>query len=524
MRTMQLDFWNNPLVVSALRVKFRRSSPGLRAAMYVGVLAMIGLVISHNADAIPFSGARLYLVVVVGIQLFITLLFGASSVGTSLNLEVINRTLDFQRIVSLSPREIMVGKLIGEPVTLYFMAMATIPLSVLCWAMGAVSFLSLLLLYVNLTTCSLMFCSLGLIHTLSAPSQATPRQKSSGAGGMIAAPLFFVPYLMISGFQWMSNPWIEGVVNTFTPIGSLMQVFDGDPLAASVSLWGLSLPSLLVAPVVQLAFTNWVITCMAQRLKRPVEPPVGRASSYSVLLLIDLLAAGVCYNQFKVGLPIEEVILQFCVAHGIASLILILAITPSQAALSSWLWRYREQQSWLRSSLWMNRAENGMALLMYCVIGTGILAISLAIFVIQSGSSGVDAGTLLPAAAMTSLFLLAFGTTLQALVASIGKSGIMWFILVLILANVVPPFMAVLTELDGYSAGDEPVRQFFLSLGPASYFALLYTGSDLGFGTHVGPLITYGILLFVSWSVLRRWMETQRSKIDRKLTLMKAKS
>lgn len=524
MRMMQLDFWNNPLVVSALRLRFRRNSPGLRAALYVAVLAVIGMTIAYNADDMPRAPARIFLLILMGLQLAITVLFGATSVGTSLHQEVMNRTLDFQRIVSLSPREILVGKMIGEPVTIYFMAMATIPFAVICWALGAVTFWALLLLYVNLATCSLMLCSVGLVHTLSAPSQANSTQKMSGGAGFLIAPFFVLPYLLINGLQWMANPWIAAPINTLTPLGSLMEMLEGNAFAAQVSFWGFSLPSLVVAPLAQLAIMQWVVASMANRLKRPVEPPVSRGSAYLALLVFDVLVAGVCYNQFVTGIPAGEVLIQFCLVHGLGCLIMVFAISPSQAALSSWLWRYREKQQWLRSSLWKDRAENAMALVVFCAIGIGVLAVSWGVVAWSGGAADINAGTLIAVAAVTSLLILALGTAYQAMVATMGKSGAMWFILLLILANVVPPILAALAGFDSYGWRHYAFSHFLMSLSPAFYYGNHLTEFDTLALHHVGLAIAYTVVLLVSWSVLRRWIRFQKLTIDRTLTRMKADS
>ena len=85
-----------------------------------------------------------------------------------MNAEVVNRTLDFQRIVTLSPRAILMGKMIGEPALSYFLMIASMPLAAICWGFGAASGSVIFWLYVNLTTFTLMWAAFGLINSLDA--------------------------------------------------------------------------------------------------------------------------------------------------------------------------------------------------------------------------------------------------------------------------------------------------------------------------------------------------------------------
>ena len=54
-----MDFWNNPLVVSAMRLKYRRSSPGILAAVWAMALLALGVAAAlHRPADSPFPSPR----------------------------------------------------------------------------------------------------------------------------------------------------------------------------------------------------------------------------------------------------------------------------------------------------------------------------------------------------------------------------------------------------------------------------------------------------------------------------------
>ena len=62
----------------------------------------------------------------------ISFMMAFSTTSQSMRNEVVNRTLDFQRIATLSPVQILLGKLLGEPMLAFFSIIPTIPIAVYC--------------------------------------------------------------------------------------------------------------------------------------------------------------------------------------------------------------------------------------------------------------------------------------------------------------------------------------------------------------------------------------------------------
>jgi hypothetical protein len=99
---MQYDFWNNPLVVSAMRLKYRRSSPGITTCLYLLVLLTIGGMLRYYQDSYSLPPGRAFLLAILALQFVVSGGIALFTVANSVQSEVANRTLDFQRAASSS--------------------------------------------------------------------------------------------------------------------------------------------------------------------------------------------------------------------------------------------------------------------------------------------------------------------------------------------------------------------------------------------------------------------------------------
>src|SRR5262245_59259896 len=114
---MTLAFWNNPLVVSAFRVKYRRGAISATLLIYTVVLASAGLGLEYyDRQFLPhIPWATKFILGILGAQLAVSAFWAITATAKSVHTEVTNRTLELQRIAALGPRQILLGKLLGEP-------------------------------------------------------------------------------------------------------------------------------------------------------------------------------------------------------------------------------------------------------------------------------------------------------------------------------------------------------------------------------------------------------------------------
>lgn len=518
---MQFDFWNNPLVVTAMRLKYRRGSPGVWAALWVLALLGVGALLHYISQTETFRFPTAYLVAILGLQCVVSAVIAVISTSSSMNAEVVNRTLDFQRIVTLSPRAILHGKMIGEPALSYFLMIASMPLAAICWGFGAASGSVIFWLYVNLTTFTLMWAAMGLINSLTPPAQAAGRTKSGGGAGVVIM-FAVVPQMLIHGRDSLDTPGIGDVVQMLTPIGSLVHLWKDNAWNSSVSFWGLSLPSLLLAPVVQLSVAAWIVAAMSRRLKNPLDPLASKRCSYYTLAVVDLAIAGICYAQWLQGYDATKLVYGYGLAHIVICLIMTFAAVPRRPAILAWIWRRDSSTPRLGELLSADRAEMSGAAVVYGLIGLGMLAIGL----VGPMALTATAGRVMPppqdlAEISLATFVIVVALTLlqQLLVASTSRGGSLMFILFVVLANLLPPICAAALRASSTPVSEE-FTESIAALSPVALFAsnMQRVGSP---NASAGPLIiAYAALAVICFALLRRVLRREGATVRGKLQAM----
>lgn len=513
------DFWNNPLVVTSMRLKFRKGSPALAASMYAIALLGIGGVLHYidtQGPGLPIAFGRAYLVAIFGVQFAVSGGMALFGVAASMTAEVANRTLDFQRIVSLSPRQIMLGKMLGDPALSYFFAVMTIPFAAICLFLGGGSAAVVLAMYVNLATFTLMAAAGGLMHTLVLPENSPQRNRGSFAG-MFMMVLFMVPWMAARSGAVLGNPWLATPLGLLTPIPSLVRQAQGDAFSATVPLWGLSVPSLLAAPVAQLAVAWWIVAAMARRLRSTLDPPLKRSRVYAATAVVDVLAAAVCYAEWQRGIPLTDGVYRYCLAHLLALLVITPAATPSHAAATSWLWRGRMFSSAWRDWLGGNRSP---AVGMYAVQAALCVAIFLAAAwapaCLSSPNGWTDFTEIALPLITTGLTGLAMASLYQAMSVVSAKSGRTLAVFLIAMIFILPPIAAaVVRELPNGAGADS-----ILAISPAAYLLSNMSRFSSPAVLPVATLVASLGVLAVSMAVLRRWVARHGRIVAAKLAKM----
>src|SRR5947209_19658695 len=97
---MKLDFWNNPIIVSAFRVRYRRGGFTSGLAPYLIGLAALGAGLEYYQDKLSVPWTRIYYPLLMGFPFLMSGVMASASTAGSMRSEVINRTFDFQRIAT----------------------------------------------------------------------------------------------------------------------------------------------------------------------------------------------------------------------------------------------------------------------------------------------------------------------------------------------------------------------------------------------------------------------------------------
>jgi hypothetical protein len=517
---MNLDFWNNPLVVSSLRVRYRRGGIMGLSVLWLLVLLGIGMLlysfrkeVSSPSDfGLPWQ--QVYFLILYAGQWVVSCVVACLGVAASMNAEVNERTLDFQRIAALSPRQILLGKMLGEPIQAYLLALTSLPLAAWCAAAGVpgLTLPVLLLLYLNLFTSILLFSASGLVVRL----ELKDGKAQGGAAWFVVGVAVGVTAwsIWMGGASMLATPGLATASALLAPIPAYAGLIRGDAFHFPVALFGVVGPSLLMTPVCQLIAAAVFFRVMERRLTHPVAPALSKRMAYLLLAGIDVLTAGMLYEPGPTGLPTEQRIVLFCVIHLAAALVLIGLATPGWEALASWVWRYRGRRPWM-FDLWLGeRSPADLVGPTACAIGGAVLGL-LVLWpaILPSGAAQRQdvLGLALAAWTVTSLLILLAGFLAQWLAFAARIEGGTAMLLGVVLLGVLD---GVLHGIGAYYRLDV-VRQMSASALLGNWAANSPTP------LHPGPLLLLQAAAVVMlWSVWRRRLHVLAAEVDAQLQRM----
>jgi hypothetical protein len=509
---MHIDFWNNPIVVSAFRVKYRRGGVFNITTLWVLLLVTGGALFARFADpAVVGSWPRNYLLALLVIQFITSALLAGNATSDSIRTEVMNRTLDFQRITALSPAQIVLGKLLGEPALAYLLAIATVPLAAYCWTLGVagVSLGVLFLLYVNLASNTFLLGTLGMLQRLEPGSKRSGRSPMSLLFVVVLACIALPP-LTTKASAILSVPWSAAVVGLLTPIPAFFGLYTANPWGPHLSFFDLPIPMLLVTPLSQFALALLCFHTMVRRLVNPLDTSLGKGLGYLILLAMDVMTAAVLLEPLPLGMAIVPRVAAFCLVHLLVGLWLMNSVTPWRESLHSWVWRFRGRTPRLWDWWLGERSENVLALVTFCVIGNLCLALLVLLPAgLQDGFAPIRrSGPVLASVVITTtLLMLTFGTLHQWFVFIAGRNG--KAALATLMVIIILPLQLV---------GEYYHSAFLLALSPTAHFGRWLSG---GYLPHLEYLLVVcaGLLLW-SWLALRRRIRRLEEITDQKLLQM----
>jgi hypothetical protein len=424
---MRLDYWNHPMILKAFRVKYRGGRLFTFAASYLILLLAGGVVLFHYRTLMGVRDwARVYFVCMISLQFVFSSIIAISSTSNSMQMEVTSRTLDLQRIATLRPAEILIGKAVGEPASSYLLAMATIPIAVLCCTVSNIPPLTVAILYMTLGTTTFLMACLGLQHPLD------PASKGGQAAGVTGAILFGT--FMATGMPLRFGPrggfleLISGAVGLFTPILSIKGVAtDGSSIwTATMPFFQSDIPYALLTPLTQVATAGLALLFMTRRLTQPLSTPLSKLQSYVVLLSLDLIWAAFQFNALNLGEGLTAPAVRFAAGHMVFALLMAGRTTPGRETFRSWVWRLRGKQPWIVDNLIGERTMNLLALAVYCLTGPAVFFVTIAVpvmLVYPDVLARTNWPSLVNAAATCVLVIVAYGLFYQVAAITIGRGA-----------------------------------------------------------------------------------------------------
>ncbi len=285
----------NPEIVRNSRIHLR---PGRMLAVVV-ICAAISLsatalyLFAQTARPPSQEGAQKLFLVIVTFQIVALLIGGGIYCLQSVHREKDLNTFDYQRITRLTPLELVVGKLFGAPVQMYFSVLCLMPVAVWAAFRGDVPFSDLLKIYVLIILGSIVYHSLALLLSLL-------MERGTAAGGIV----LFLAGVGISSIDFGQYGSPLGI-HTLTPFFVYRLflpdvAYDDGPRGSAVesplvdSFFGAHIPHFWVLVVLYLTLLAWFLLASVRNIKR--DPPAyevySPAQGFGFVLYLSVLLLG----------------------------------------------------------------------------------------------------------------------------------------------------------------------------------------------------------------------------------------
>ncbi|AFZ31144.1 hypothetical protein Glo7428_2642 [Gloeocapsa sp. PCC 7428] len=358
-------------------------------------------------------------------------------------------TLNFLLLSPQSPQVILIGKLLGVPILLYFVAFLAIPLHLKAGLAAQVPLQLIVGFYATLIAGCVFFYSTALLFSLVFSSLATSAWVGSGAvllflwmtsvsppTGTLADWLFLfspnqiIPYLSaathLTFYPGLSMPALNAWQWFYLPLGANVMSLVG-AIVLNYSLW-----------------TYWLWQALQRRFPNPRKTLLSKRQSYGMVACFEVIILGFATVSIQ-GIPAPEKSLynfQFILVFNLMMfLALIVSMTPSHQVVQDWA-RYRNQSfldkklwrlSLIKDLMWGERSPAVLAILFNLAIASFILSPWI-LFNLRNSNQSLALFSLL----ISSNFILICTTISQIIVLrTIQKTGF-WVAIMLSTITILP--------------------------------------------------------------------------------------
>jgi hypothetical protein len=446
-----------------------------------------------------------WLVGIQGVALTFWTLF---SCAQSVSGERDRKTWDFQRTTRLTPAEILVGKLLGEPVLIYFAVLCATPVTFIAGLAGGLSIGSVISVFVFLAVTSL-FLGLGGMWL------STLLESRTRGVGLIGALALYGFTLGVYGFRDSGLPGLAAI-SPLTGIIDLLGLNATEPRLAPV-LFGHEVRWVLMSVLLCSSFGAWLTVMLMRNLKRDYQEirPLSRWQAVGCAAFLNFLIYALLSPASTSEVPIygnrasdwftdAKVVATFAVAmNGLILFLMGLATLTPQERLKVW----RRKRATGESAVF---ADDGLpwpwlwisAVVAYALMVWGLLA--------WDHTLPLDMSTL-QTAAIRMLLVLVFVTR--------DVLFLQWCMLTRLRQPVVKGVLflglyyaaaAVLTVLAGVVASENGASWMLALLTPVQVFDSKVTGMGFPVATYAGLALQTGVIGVVLIAISSRLQRPMR--------------
>jgi len=380
-----MRFWKNPEFVRHLRAELRTTRALTIAAVVTAICLLVWLGCwgsrqaevealrnrsTHVGEVRPELLERLEREspAVVWRSFYSTLLYAQLAVLTfwsllscaqSISRERERKTWDFQRATRLSSGELLVGKLLGEPVVAYFIVACCLPITVVAGLLGHMGLRNVLCGYALIVSGALFIGLTGLWLS----SLFESRSRGVGLIGTfgIYAGFGLVTQMAGSGFPGVA---------AFSPLTGLIVLLGDELRWVPPTIFGERVPWLAMSLLLYATFGPWLVTMILRTLKKDFDQakPLSRWEAVGCVGYLNFTAYALFYPPGWVNLHAQNFASFMVFVNGFFLFAMGLAMITPYERLKIW-WRTRSGvASWL--------AEDGLPwpwLALSSAVGYGFL-------------------------------------------------------------------------------------------------------------------------------------------------------
>ncbi len=278
--------FRNPLLVMYWRTALSRKGgiAALIATFLLGALVLLLALSAHDRHA-----ARVAFYVLYTIQAGALFLGGVSRAAAAIGAERLTGLIDFHRASPLAPWRYVWGSLWGVAVVPWLVALVLLPFAVVLALVAGLGPLSVLVLYVVTTTCAVLYLLVGMTAGFLAPSGWT---GVTGAVVLVMGLLMSVPMVLATVgpvLTVLATPFV-----VLVPLDQTGSAFSGS--RAMASFYGLEVPTLLLALLVQAVLIAVLFAGAVRRYRRPDFPWLSRPQAVGCYAAILALGLGMLWR------------------------------------------------------------------------------------------------------------------------------------------------------------------------------------------------------------------------------------
>ncbi len=272
----------------------------------------------------------------VGIQGVVLTFWSMAACAQSVLGERDRKTWDFQRTARLSPGEMVVGKLFGEPVLAYFILLSSLPLSLVAGLVGGESVIALFSIYAVLVANALFLGLAGLwLSTML---------ESRSRGLFVIGALSLIGLSVVSIEMARSHFPGLAAFSPYMEIGSRFGGFDF-PRLDRPTLFGQEVSWAGMSLLLYIAFGVWLALLLVRNIKRdyPDLRPFSRWQALGFAAFLNFLIYALFRPSSeidKLAIPSRDLATWAAVMNGVILFVVGLSTLTPRERLKVW-WRER---------------------------------------------------------------------------------------------------------------------------------------------------------------------------------------